>query len=71
MIILVLGSAPNNDRARAWAAEKPNLLNVAVSRAKRRLYFIGNRAKWQDQHYFDQLAVTVPARLAIAAAQAI
>jgi hypothetical protein len=64
VIILVLGSAPNNHRAREWAAEKPNLLNVAVSRAKRRLYVIGNREKWREQRYFAQLVATVPTRQA-------
>lgn len=62
VIILVLGSAPRKTRAREWAAKTPNLLNVAVSRAKRRLYVIGNRALWQDQRYFDTLAARLPVR---------
>jgi superfamily I DNA and/or RNA helicase len=62
VIILVLGSAPRKVRAREWAAETPNLLNVAVSRAKRRLYVIGNRDLWQHQHYFDTLAARLPVR---------
>lgn len=62
VIVLVLGSAPANARAREWAAEKPNLLNVAVSRAKRRLYVVGNRRNWEDQRYFSVLARTLPAR---------
>lgn len=62
VVVLILGSAPRNDRARAWAAETPNLLNVAVSRAKRRLYVIGNRTLWQQQRYFDTLATRLPVR---------
>jgi hypothetical protein len=62
VIILVLGSAPRKVRAREWAAETPNLLNVAVSRAKRRLYVIGNRELWQHQRYFDTLAARLPVR---------
>ncbi|TNC25085.1 DEAD/DEAH box helicase [Amycolatopsis alkalitolerans] len=62
VIILVLGSAPRKIRAREWAAETPNLLNVAVSRAKRRLYVIGNRTLWQHQRYFDTLAARLPVR---------
>lgn len=62
VIILVLGSAPRKVRAREWAAETPNLLNVAVSRAKRRLYVIGNRDLWRDQLYFDTLAARMPVR---------
>lgn len=61
VVVLVLGSAANNERARRWAAETPNLLNVAVSRAKRRLYVIGDRKRWRDQRFFDVLAAALPA----------
>ncbi|OXM69036.1 DEAD/DEAH box helicase [Amycolatopsis vastitatis] len=61
VVVLVLGSAPHNDRARGWAAATPNLLNVAVSRAKRRLYVIGDRKRWRNQRYFDVLAAALPA----------
>jgi hypothetical protein len=60
IVVLVLGSAPDRPGARRWAASKPNLLNVAVSRAKRRLYVIGNRQAWSTQRYFDTLAVNLP-----------
>jgi hypothetical protein len=40
-------------------ASAPNLLNVAVSRAKRRLYVIGNRQLWADQRYFKVMARTL------------
>ncbi|MFC9250181.1 DEAD/DEAH box helicase [Amycolatopsis thailandensis] len=61
VVILVLGSKPNSTGARAWAAEKPNLLNVAASRAKRRLYIIGNHDNWKHLRYFNFLATTMPA----------
>ncbi|SEC39117.1 Part of AAA domain-containing protein [Amycolatopsis lurida] len=62
VIILVLGSAPRKVRAREWAAETPNLLNVAVSRAKRRIYVIGNRGLWREQRFFETLAARLSVR---------
>lgn len=59
VIVLVLGSARGNERARGWVAETPNLLNVATSRAKRRLYVIGDRNRWRSQPYFSTLATTI------------
>jgi superfamily I DNA and/or RNA helicase len=60
IVILVLGSAPDRPGARKWASAKPNLLNVAVSRAKRRLYVIGNRQEWSTWRYFKVLAANLP-----------
>jgi hypothetical protein len=60
IVILVLGSDPARDGARAWAASRPNLLNVAISRAKRRLYVIGDRDAWMRHRYFDVLARHLP-----------
>jgi AAA domain len=60
VVALVLGSDPASEGARIWAAERPNLLNVAVSRAKRRLYVVGDREAWMRQRYFDALADCLP-----------
>jgi superfamily I DNA and/or RNA helicase len=62
VVVLVLGTSPENVRSRDWAAAKPNLLNVAVSRAKRRLYVIGNRESWQELPNFRVLAQALPVR---------
>jgi hypothetical protein len=64
-VVLVLGGNPGSPGAKRWAAQRPNLLNVAVSRAKRRLYVIGDYAQWSQQRHFDVLArdlrrVTLP-----------
>uniref|UniRef100_I2Q4G1 DNA2/NAM7 helicase-like C-terminal domain-containing protein n=1 Tax=Desulfovibrio sp. U5L TaxID=596152 RepID=I2Q4G1_9BACT len=56
-VILVLG-APNMAQhgARCWAAGTPNILNVAVSRAKQNLYVIGSRGAWAGIGHARELA---------------
>jgi hypothetical protein len=60
IVILVLGTEPHSVGARHWASAKPNLLNVAVSRAKRRLYVIGDRKAWSSCRHFTILATQLP-----------
>jgi len=43
-VVLLLGGRTQG--AIAWAAGTPNVLNVAVTRARRRLYVIGDREAW-------------------------
>jgi AAA domain len=71
IVILVLGGNPGVPRAREWAADKPNLLNVAVSRARKRFYIIGNREAWLacPTPYFAEAAellATQPSRARVA-----
>ena len=61
VVILVLGGSPAQPAARAFATRTPNLLNVAVTRARRRLYVIGNRSAWASEPHFDVLARTLGA----------
>lgn len=59
VVILVLGGNPSKPGAKQWASERPNLLNVAASRAKRRLYVIGNREAWKQYKYFSVCATII------------
>lgn len=54
-VIIVLGvdSGDKGYGAIQWASEKPNILNVAVTRAKRQLCIVGDKTKWANQPNFD------------------
>ncbi|MFB6668838.1 DEAD/DEAH box helicase [Streptomyces parvus] len=54
VVVLVLGGG--RPGAREWAAGTPHLLNVAASRAKRRLYVVGERSLWATLPHFNVLA---------------
>jgi hypothetical protein len=62
IVIVVLGGDPRSQHAKAWASDKPNLLNVAVSRARRRLYIIGNRDEWAAYPHFSEAASVLERR---------
>lgn len=64
VVFLVLGTAPGQtgSGARNWAASKPNLLNVAVTRAQHRLYVIGDASQWRGLNYFSALYNMLPVR---------
>jgi superfamily I DNA and/or RNA helicase len=56
-VVIVLGAPLDvSTGARRWAGHPPNLLNVAVTRAKRRLYVIGKREAWKNAGAFSYLA---------------
>jgi hypothetical protein len=55
IVFLVLGSDPKSTGARNWASQKPNMLNVALTRAKKRIYIIGNKKLWGSCNYFNTM----------------
>jgi superfamily I DNA and/or RNA helicase len=53
MVWMVLGCDASRIGAVQWASEKPNLLNVAVTRAKHRFFIIGDVGLWGDARFFQ------------------
>ncbi|WP_045972751.1 AAA domain-containing protein [Flavobacterium sp. 316] len=54
-VILCLGLDEKSKGAANWASQKPNLLNVAITRAKYRFIAVGDKDIWFNQPYFNQL----------------
>lgn len=53
-VILLLGcDVENGDGAANWASAKPNILNVAATRAKYRLVIVGDTNLWKSKSGFD------------------
>ncbi|MCB9947475.1 MAG: hypothetical protein H6842_06555 [Rhodospirillaceae bacterium] len=60
-VFFVLGAqSPSQRGAREWAGRRPNLANVAVTRAKSSLYVIGNRELWKSAGVFATVAQMLP-----------
>lgn len=53
-VILILGCDNESGiYAAQWAGRKPNILNVAVTRARYRIAIVGDNALWGKIPYFD------------------
>ncbi|MCI2261498.1 DEAD/DEAH box helicase [Xanthomonas indica] len=52
-VLMVLGADRQHPGSALWASSKPNLLNVALTRAKRRCYLIGDFDLWSPLQHFD------------------
>jgi len=60
-VFFVLGApTPLQSGARGWAGGRPNLLNVAVTRAREALYVVGNRQLWKEAGLFRELDARMP-----------
>ena len=60
MIWMVLGCDQTTQAAASWAADKPNILNVALTRAKHRFFMIGDAALWGKQKHFSVACTALP-----------
>lgn len=60
VVVFILGCDYNSQGAARWAGERPNLLNVAVTRARHRLYVVGSLALWHNQGFFSEAASSLP-----------
>ena len=54
VVIFVLGG--QDSQARNWTVRTPSLLNVALTRAKKEIYVIGDVENWSSLRYFNVLA---------------
>ncbi|WP_170288180.1 DEAD/DEAH box helicase [Marilutibacter maris] len=60
-VIFVLGAPEQDQRgARGWAGGRPNLLNVALTRAQEVVYVVGNRKLWREAGVFGDLHSGMP-----------
>lgn len=62
IVFIVLGSAPGQAGwgSRQWASRTPNILNVALTRARSAVYVIGNLRDWRRHPFFDVLSEELP-----------
>ncbi len=52
-VIICLGVDEDHEGAANWASSSPNILNVAVTRAKKKVIIVGNKKLWGgDKDYF-------------------
>ena len=60
IVVFVLGCDFSTSGGAAWAGAKPNLVNVAVTRARQFLYVIGDADLWHNRGYFSDLEKALP-----------
>lgn len=53
IVYFVIGTDAETDGSADWAFSKPNLLNVAATRAKKEFYVIGDRQRLRNKNYID------------------
>jgi hypothetical protein len=59
IVILLLGTDRESAGARRWASGKPNILNVAATRAQQYLYIVGDEQLWKGLPHFDVASLSL------------
>lgn len=52
-VLFVLGCSNQSEGAMNWVVKNANILNVACTRAKYRVAFIGNMSDWKNRRFFE------------------
>lgn len=60
VILLLGGNLKKPGAISSFAAKQPNLLNVALTRARRRIYVVGQRDQWAGHSFYSLLADRLP-----------
>ncbi len=55
IVYFVTGTDDQTEGAANWTCSKPNLLNVAVTRAKREFYVVGDLKRFKNKKYYDMI----------------
>lgn len=59
IVYFVIGTDENSDGAANWSCSKPNLINVAVTRAKKEFYVIGDYKRFSKKSYYVSIVENV------------
>lgn len=54
-VYFIIGTDDKQDGALNWSCEKPNLINVAVTRAKREFYIIGDTTRIKNKPFYETI----------------
>lgn len=60
VVIVLLGGNPSKPGAINWASRYPNILNVAITRAKNLVFVVGDHKTWSNKAHFDELSMKLP-----------
>lgn len=55
VVYFVVGTDRSSDSAADWSCAQPNLINVAVTRAKKELYVIGDGQRLKHKNYYHEM----------------